>query len=257
MPESLSLFICRIRGGVNWVKNILLFLSFFACLSSSVVLYAETSVSSHLESYRKTGRILLPPPENFFVRDCLPCRIRLTVAGEHLAVNFRFDLLENGSRQLSSLMLKSALNKSDKPALQQILPSVNSSPIANNEAVFLGAADINRDGYNDLYLITARKHRVRFADYWLYRSDKSEFEYLGNYPLFKIDAHKGDLITRHQPDTDRHSYEENRYHFVDARLKLFEQVKVLPTAITGRYKKVRSKLLADEMKQVSVEWLRF
>ena len=257
MPESPCLFICRTRGGINRIKTFILFLSLFACLFSSVVLYAETPVPIQLETYRKAERILLPAPEIFFVQDCLPCRIRLTAAGERIAVRFRFDLLANDSRQLSSLVLKSALDKSNKPASQQILPSVNSSPIANNEAVFLGAADINRDGYNDLYLITARKNRVRFADYWLYLPDKSEFEYLGNYPLFKIDAHRGDLIAKHQPDTDRHSYEESRYYFVGTHLKLFEQVKVLPTEITGRYKKVRSKLFADEMKQVSVEWLTF
>ena len=255
MLEPLLLY--KIWEKLSRVLSLIAWAFVFCCLFNSTVLYASTPVSKNSKAYLKKNLRLQPSPENFFVRDCSPCRIQLTAMGERLAVNFKFIYLTNNNRQLVSMVLDNISSRATKPIFQQELFNVNSSPITYAEGIFLGVADINRDGYNDLYLITAIKHRVRFADYWLYQPDKSEFDYIGNYPLFKIDALSGDLITRHQVGTDANCYEENRYYFSGAKLIRSERVKVLPTDMVGRYKKVKSKLIADELKQVSVEWLSF
>ena len=255
MPEPVSSY--KMGGKPSRLLSLIAFTLVFCCIFSSAALYANNPVLIKSTSHLKKSLGLALSPESFFVRNCSPCRVQLTAIGERLAVNFKFAPLKNNNRQLTSMVLTNVPSRATKPAFQQELFNINSFPISNTEGIFLGVADINRDGYNDLYLITAIKHRIRFADYWLYRPDTPEFYYIGNYPLFKIDAHRGDLITRQQVGNDRHSYEENRYYFRAAKLTLIEQVKVLPAGTVGRYKKIKSKLLADELKQVSVEWLSF
>jgi hypothetical protein len=79
------------------------------------------------------------------------------------------------------------LSRADRPGWSQRLIVHDMQPIASHEEFIFGATDINFDGRADLLFSTRRGTSNVYADYWLFVPRSGEFDYLGNYPTFRLD----------------------------------------------------------------------
>jgi len=93
-------------------------------------------------------------------------------------------------------------------------------PLAAHEQFIFGATDINFDGRADLLFSTRRGTSNVYADYWLFVPATEEFEYLGNYPTFRVDAVHRELSTYEGGGAAGLIYEQNLYRFIGGRLTL-------------------------------------
>lgn len=172
--------------------------------------------------------------KNLSVANCNPCKFEI-------AANLIYSITCNTKRLPDNERIVEALQvtKSDKPGWEQRLTIHNMSPIDETDDLFLGFADVNFDGYDDLFFATSRGATNTYVDYWLYTPSTGEFSYFGNYPIFSIDTDKQMLSTYEKGGHGGMIYTANRYRFVNGKLVLVESEKQEAIRGTDAYKSKR------------------
>ena len=129
------------------------------------------------------------------------------------------------------------LARGDKPGWMQSLSVHAMEPIKKSQKFFIGTADINFDGHDDLYLVTNRGVANSYADYWVFNPVKQIFDYKGNFPMLSIDTKKH-LISSYERGGDGGMiYESKKYEFINGKLEVTEIEKQITNKKYGIYQK--------------------
>ncbi|MEW6381868.1 MAG: hypothetical protein AB1611_20015 [bacterium] len=193
-----------------------------------------------------------PPSENLLTVSCDPCRFKIAQRLDPFAVRFKLKNLPDDRRVVESLQV----SRDDKPGWTQVLAVHDMTPVGKNDEVFIGTADINFDGYNDLLFATSLGTANTYADYWLYVPSKQEFDYLGNYPVFTVDSGKHRLSTYERGGHGGMIYQANHYNFVNGVLKLVESEKQVATDQEGVYQKSIFQLKNGKLSLIKKETIK-
>ncbi len=148
------------------------------------------------------------------VENCAPCTFRIGTNLPDFAVTFKVRELPDAGRLVESLQV----SRADRPGAPQTLDVHKMTPVPKGDDFFIGADDINFDGYRDLFFATSRGVANTYADYWLFDPAKGEFTYLGNTPVFKVDAEKHELSTYERGGDGGMIYTARRYAFENGTL---------------------------------------
>lgn len=193
-----------------------------------------------------------PPSENLLTVSCDPCRFRIAQTLAPYSIRFKLQSVPNDRRVVEALQVF----RDDKPDWTQFLTVHDMSPVRTNDEIFIGVADINFDGYNDLLLATSRGAANTYADYWLFVPSKQEFNYLGNYPIFTIDSGQHRLSTYERGGYGGMIYQANYYRFVNGVLTLVESDKQEATDQEGVYRKSIFRLKDKELRLIKKEIIK-
>jgi hypothetical protein len=193
-----------------------------------------------------------PPAENLSTTNCNPCRFKIAETLAPYLVHFQFQSLPNDDQLIQSLRI----SRDDKPGWSQSLPVYNMDPIAKGEDFFIGSADINFDGYNDLFLVTRRGVANAYADYWLFAPATEDFAYLGNYPIFTVDSSKRQLSTYERGGHGGLIYQANHYRFIKGVVTLTTSEKQEATDRQGVYRKSILQLKNGKLRLIKKETIR-
>ena len=101
-------------------------------------------------------------------------------------------------------------------------------------------------------MATRRGAANTYVDYWLFTPSKS-FTYLGNYPIFKVDAEHRRLSTYELGAHAGMIYEAKEYSFVREKITLMKSEKQEATAKTGVYRKTTRKRVRGVLRVVHSE----
>ena len=180
------------------------------------------------------------------IQDCQPCEVTLSATGPSYAVEFETSATAEG-RTVRAVRL----SRADRPGYSQELTIHDMLPIAAHEKFIFGATDINFDGRADLLFSTRRGTSNVYADYWLFVPETEDFQYLGNYPTFRVDAVHRELSTYEGGGAAGLIYEKNQYRFIDGRLTLTQQEKQDDTDEPDEFIKTVSRLNHGKLREVS------
>jgi len=193
-----------------------------------------------------------PPAENLSTANCNPCRFKIAETLAPYLVHFQFQSFPNDDQVIESLQV----SRDDKPGWSQSLPVHNMDPTSKGEEFFIGSADINFDGYNDLFLVTRRGVANAYADYWLFAPAKEDFTYLGNYPIFTVDSSKRQLSTYERGGHGGLIYQANHYRFINGVLTPTASEKQEATDRQGLYRKSVYQYKDGKLRLIKKETIR-
>jgi hypothetical protein len=174
-----------------------------------------------------------PLAENLSTANCDPCRFKIAETLAPYLVHFQFQSFPNDDHVIQSLQI----SRDDKPGWSQSLPVHDMDPTSKGEEFFIGSADINFDGYNDLFLLTNHGVANAYANYWLFAPAKEDFAYLGNYPMFTVDSSNRQLSTYERGGHGGLIYQANHYRFIKGVLTATASEKQEATDRQGVYRK--------------------
>jgi hypothetical protein len=185
------------------------------------------------------------------VNDCRPCTF---TPGPNLpAYRFEFQLKSSAEgRSVESI----SVTRAGPASPVQNLPVGNFSPLAEDQPFFFGGEDINGDGYLDLLLITRRGAANAYADYWLFQPAAGTYAYLGNYPVFRIDAPRHRLLTYERGGMGGMIFESREYAFQGSRIVLMQSVKQEATPRPGVFRKVTRERVGGILKIVRAQTVK-
>lgn len=193
-----------------------------------------------------------PAPENLSTPNCDPCTLK--IAASLPPFSFRFDVkLVNGDERLVERI---RVSREDKPGWTQTLDVRDMAPISKGDPFFIATADLNFDGFNDVLLATSRGVANTYADYWRFVPTTGEFSYLGNFPLFRLDAEKRLLSTYERGGMGGMVYTRCQYRFLEGALTLVESEKQEATDKPDVYRKTISRLESGKMRVVKEETVK-
>jgi hypothetical protein len=196
--------------------------------------------------------IVAPRPEYLSTMDCAPCSFMIGQALPSYLVRFKVRDLPDKRRGVEELRISSDA----KPGWEQSLSVHEMTPVTRNKEFSIGTADINFDGYNDLFFVTSRGVANTYADYWLFTPSEGSFSYLGNYPMFTIDRVKHSLSSYERGGHGGMIYTANSYSFIEGVLTLVDSEKQEATDRDGVYLKKMFKLKAGKLRLVKTEKVR-
>jgi hypothetical protein len=209
------------------------------------------SSAAELDSAQATT-VIGPASPGILVDTCAPCFVRVGRDVSDFTVTFAEVALPDGRRGIAELRLL----RRDRPAWSQSFPVRDSAAILQAEQFFLGATDINFDGYGDLFVATSRGVANAYADYWLFTPPEQQFVYLGNYPVFTVDSAQTRLKTHERGGAGGLIYEARQYQFVDGVLTVVESETQEATDQPGVYRREVRRLTNGELRAVSSEIVR-
>jgi hypothetical protein len=176
------------------------------------------------------------------VSDCQPCTIRIAPQGPVYSFFFNVRLNPDGRRVVPSIRVVR-----DNSEVQE-LKVHDMMPMPAKKKFFFGGVDINFDGFQDLEILTSRGAANASADYWIFKPDTGKFDYLGNYPIFTIDAEKHRLKTYERGGYGGMVYTSSEYAFVDGKLELTRCEKQEATAQENVFSRVVQERVNGELK---------
>jgi hypothetical protein len=181
--------------------------------------------------------------------NCDPCRF--TVGPEFGAIVVRFRLRDAGSggKAVEALEIESERT----PGAKQSLPVRDMDPVREGDKYFIEARDINFDGLSDLMLITRKGVANAYADYWVFDSTSARFNYVGNFPILKVDAGKRLLSSYERGGQGGMLYEAKRYRFDQGKLVVVEAEQQEATERHGVFRKTLYKLKDGKLQVVRRE----
>jgi hypothetical protein len=195
---------------------------------------------------------MAPPAENMSTTLCDPCRFKIAETLAAYLVRFQLQSLPNDEQIIQALHI----SRDDRPGWSQSLPVHDMDPTGTEEEVFIGSADINFDGYNDLFLITGHGVANAYADYWLFAPATEDFAYLGNYPIFTIDSTKRQLSTHERGGHGGLIYQANHYRFIKGVLTPTAVEKQEATQQQGVYRKSIYQYKDGKLRLIKKETIR-
>jgi hypothetical protein len=190
--------------------------------------------------------------QSSLVEDCTPCTFNVGPSLADFRVTFKIRELPDGRRVVDSL----EISRTDRPDRSQSLPVHDMTPTAKGDDFFIGTDDINFDGYRDLSFATSRGVANTYSDYWLFDPAKSEFVYLGKYPVFKVDAQRRELSTYERGGDGGMIYTSERYAIENGKPVLMASETQEKTGQEGVYKRSVSERRAGKMEIVKTESVR-
>ena len=193
-----------------------------------------------------------PEAQALLVESCGPCTVKIGRNLPDYAVTFTVRELPDGRRTVDALQV----SRTDRAGSAQSLPVHTMTPVAKGDDFFLGADDINFDGYNDLYFATSRGVANTYADYWLFDPARGTLSYLGSYPIFKVDAPTRELSTYERGGDAGMIYTSKRYAFIDGKLTVIASEEQEKTAQDGVYRKSVFQLRDGQLALVKRENVR-
>ena len=149
-----------------------------------------------------------------WIDDCQPCKFSISPDKKPYIFTFNLGIEGGDSVFIKSISVASPANK--KPA--QVLPIDFMTPTIKGEQFYFEVIDINFDGFNDLLLIVAMGSANSYAKYWLYNPASKQFDYLDEFPIFKIDETTRSLSTYERGGHGGMIYERKFYKFVNKKL---------------------------------------
>ena len=186
------------------------------------------------------------------VESCAPCIVKIGRNLPDYAVTFTVRETPDGRRTVDALQV----SRTDRAGSAQSLPVHTMTPVAKGDDFFLGAGDINFDGYDDLYFATSRGVANAYADYWLLDPARGTFSYLGNYPIFKVDAQTRELSTYERGGDGGMIYTSKHYAFINGTLTVIASEEQEKTAQDGVYRKSVFQLRDGQLALVKREEVR-
>jgi hypothetical protein len=180
------------------------------------------------------------------IRDCQPCDVTISESLPSYSIRFESSATDQG-RAVRALHLLRA----DRPGWSQSLTVHDMEPIASHEKFIFGATDINFDGRADLLFSTRRGASNVYADYWVFVPSSGEFEYLGNYPTFRIDRTSQTLSTYESGGAAGLIYESNQYKFIGGKITVTQREKQDETDEFGVFVKAIYRLSNGTLREVS------
>lgn len=193
-----------------------------------------------------------PPAESRLTTACDPCRFAIASGAGPFEFRFAMHDAADGGRSVERVEVA----RPDKPGWTQALSVHDMTPVGSQDDFFIGTADINFDGFNDLLVATSRGIANTYAAYWLYVPAKEEFAYLGNYPLFRVDATNQRLLTYERGGDGGMIYSRGQYRFLNGHLTLVESEKQEATKRPGVYRKTQSVLKDGTVQPVKTETVK-
>lgn len=242
--------------GRNYRKGIRLLavsftLLFSGLFQSSIKAALDASpASSTSDSSHKA--IIAPQPVNFSTKECAPCSFQIGEALPRYSISFEVRNLPDTRRVVDELQVRTE----GKTILLQSLPVHDMAPVTRSQEFFIGTADINFDGYNDLFLATSRGVANTYADYWLFVPSKQSFSYLGNFPVFTVNRSKHRLSSYERGGHGGMIYTASTYAFIDGVLTLVVLEKQEATDQDGRYVKKIFKAKSGKLRLIKIEAIR-
>jgi hypothetical protein len=163
------------------------------------------------------------PPRIFKIAEELP----------NFLIRLQIKELPNNRKIIKELLV----TKVGEPNWAESLSVNDMEPIKKDKDFFIGTADINSDGFNDLYLVTNNGVANAYADYWIYDPVGKDFIYVGNFPVLSIDTPKRLLSSYERGGNGGMIYESKRYQFIDGKLEIIEVEKQEASQAYGIYLK--------------------
>lgn len=189
-----------------------------------------------------------PAQQNLSAADCRPCVLAIGLGMAPYEVRFILKDFPGGGRIVEELKLSSK-----GTPLQQTLTVHDMAPVRPEETFFIGTADINLDGFNDLFVATSRGVANTYADYWIFIPSTKTFSYIGNYPLFSVDRVKRRLSTYERGGYGGMVYEKTDYAFIDGRLTAVASEKQEPTEREGVFRKKLYQRKSGKLRLIKTE----
>ena len=121
-----------------------------------------------------------PKSFNRSTLECDPCTFEIGQSLPPYQISFKVKTSEN--RKFIEELVISPLNR---PDLSQTLSVHAMTPIKRDKEFFVGSADVNFDGYNDLFLVTSRGAANTYADYWQFEPKAKKIQLPGELPHTK------------------------------------------------------------------------
>jgi hypothetical protein len=198
----------------------------------------------------QANAVLGPSSKGFAnVTTCDPCTFYAREGSPPYSIRFVVEDLPDQTRAVRELKV----TREDKPGWQQMLPVHRMAPLPGHKKFFIGVADVDFDGNNDLYLATSRGAANTYADYWLFVPSKEELSYLGNYPFFTVDAATSSLSTFERGGHGGMIYKKSSYRFIQGALTLVESEVQEQTGREGVYRKKLFRLERGSLRLVKTE----
>lgn len=188
-----------------------------------------------------------PASQNLFVADCTPCSFTV---GQGIAT---YDIRFNLATVLDGKIIKELKLSPHQGGSQQTLTVHDMAPVKPSESFFLGATDINFDGFNDIFVLTSRGVANSYADYWIFIPSDKTFSYLGNYPFFSVNRTKAILSTYERGGFGGMVYERTDYAFIDGRLTAVASEKQKSTEREGVFRKKLYQRKTGQLRLITTE----
>lgn len=185
----------------------------------------------------------------FDVATCAPCTFTATDGSPTYSVRFEPRALPGQRRGVTAL----DVTRAGRPGWRQTLPVRRMSPVAATQRFLLGAADINFDGHEDLYLATSRGAANTRADYWVFDPGQQAFSPLGNYPVFTLDPATATLSTYERGGHGGLIYTRRTYRFVRGALTVVASEVQEATERPGLYRRTRFRAERGRLRAVGSE----
>lgn len=184
-----------------------------------------------------------------YISNCQPCSINTENGGENFSIYFNLTSNELNEKYISTIDVK-VFNSNKHIQTLNISPM---EPIQAEDNFYFEAEDINFDGLKDIYLITSIGSANAYADYWIYSKSDEHFNYLGNFPIFKIDNKSKTLSTYERHGSGGMEYEKKIFMFLDNELKVIESEEQHREKNKRNFLKIRKKLKNNILEVVSKE----
>jgi hypothetical protein len=191
----------------------------------------------------------LRPDGGLEVATCDPCTFLVARNAQPRAITFAVEERPGGWRAVRELRV----TRASETAAPQVLPVEGMAPIGPGQTFFVGAADVNFDGYADLYLATSRGVANAYADYWLFVPSTGEFSPLGRYPIFTRDPASRTLSTFERGGEAGLIYRKQKYQFVKGALTRVESEVQEETDRPGVFRRKTFRLAGGKLRLVRTE----
>jgi hypothetical protein len=200
------------------------------------------------------AQVVLGPSSKGFaeVTTCDPCTFYPREGSPPYSIRFVVEDFPNGRRAVRELHV----TRRDRPGWEQTLPVHHMAPLPPRKSFFIGVADVDSDGDDDLYLATLRGAANTRADYWLFVPPKEELSYLGNYPFFTKDAATASLHTFERGGDGGMIYRKGTYRFIEGALTLVESEEQEQTGRRGVYRRKLFRLEEGKLRLVKTETVK-
>jgi hypothetical protein len=193
-----------------------------------------------------------PASPGAFVGACAPCIVRVGDDTGDFTLTFDVRQLAGGQRGISEIHLAPR----GRAGVRQTFAVRDSAALGASDLFFVGAFDLNFDGYSDFFLATSQGVANTYADHWLFEPGAGRFKYLGNYPLFTIDSAQRRLKTYERGGDAGLIYTANQYEFSADTIVLVESEIQEATAQAGVYRRRVLRRQAGELRVIRTETVR-
>jgi hypothetical protein len=128
----------------------------------------------------------------------------------------------------------------DALAHEQNLVVHDMEPVPTDEDFVVGGQDINFDGYSDLSVVTRTGTSNVYADYWIFSPVARQFDYLGNFPSFRLDSRRRRLSTDENIGHAGREYRHNDYSFIAGALVMLRSERQEVSSVSDTYERTTS-----------------